>query len=77
MIILSPFFPIDITFDMKLLPFLIFKYLYSCAPDWKAVDTFGRFYNWYLLTCGFFVPTTIVLVANVIIMNVSRRVSES
>ena len=49
----------------------------SCAPDWKAVDTFGRFYNWYLMTCGFFVPTTIVLLSNLMIMNASRQVNKS
>ena len=54
--------------------FLRIPFQYSCAPDWKALDSFGRFYNWYLMTCGFFVPTTIVLVSNVLIMNASRKV---
>ena len=46
----------------------------SCAPDWSAVDGLGLFYNWYLMILGFFVPTTIVLISNVAVLCISKKV---
>ena len=36
---------------------------------------FGLIYNWYLLVLGFFIPTIIVLFANVSVLLVSRKVN--
>ena len=47
---------------------------YSCAPDWSAIDTFGLFYNWYLMALGFFLPTVVVVTSNICVFYVSRKV---
>ena len=46
----------------------------SCAPNWSSIDKFSLFYNWYLMTLGFFVPTTILIVSNVLVFHKSRKV---
>ena len=46
----------------------------SCAPNWSSIDKFSLFYNWYLMTLGFFIPTTTVIVSNILVFNKSRKV---
>ena len=46
----------------------------SCAPNWSSMDKFSLFYNWYLMTFGFFVPTSVVIVSNILVFNKSRKV---
>ena len=38
------------------------------------MDTFGLFYNWYLMALGFFLPTVVVVTSNICVFYVSQKV---
>ena len=46
----------------------------SCGPDWSAIDAADSFYNWYIMTMGFAIPTLIVGFCNMSVVYVSHKV---
>ena len=55
---------------------LITRYLIicSCGPDWSSIDAAHSFYNWYIMTIGFAIPTSILGFCNVSVVYVSHKV---
>ena len=48
--------------------------LFSCAPKWSATEGYAVFYNWYLMSLGFFIPTIIVVASNGTVFYISGKV---
>ena len=46
----------------------------SCGPDWSSIDAAHSFYNWYIMTIGFAIPTSILGFCNVSVVYVLHKV---
>ena len=51
--------------------------MYSCAPEWSAMHGFSIFYNWYVMTLGFFITTVIVVGSNGTVFYISQQASKA
>ena len=52
-------------------------YTYSCGPNWDTSNIFDIFYNWYLMICGLFIPTVILVICNIVVVSTSNKVLPS
>ena len=49
--------------------------LFRSSLSWSATNTFGFFYNCYLLLFGFVVPAIIIVVVNIAVVCTTSKVS--
>ena len=52
-----------------------FIFFPSCAPHWSITTPAGITYNWFLMILGFFVPTAIIVITNVVLVTNLHSVS--
>ena len=70
-VVLSKIVQLEI-YDKNLIRFL--KTLYSCLPSWSNDDPVSIIYIWYICIAGFFVPSVVMIAANVTVMYILRKV---